>query len=179
MGLDSVEIVLGVEETFQIQIPDAAAAEMITPRDVINYVAQQVSTCPAGRCIAQETFFRLRRGFRNQIPALVPQFRLATSLKDVLHKDQWPQVWSAIRAQIGQPNWPETVPWPHFWNRGPRTIRQLVYYIATRLPTSRPAVGEPWTREQIALRVRQVIDDVIGKMDFDEDAHFIRDLRVG
>jgi hypothetical protein len=25
-------------------------------------------------------------------------------LKEILRKDQWPQVWAAIRAEVGQPN---------------------------------------------------------------------------
>lgn len=38
MGLDSVELVMAFEEEFGIRIPDAAAAAMLTPRDVIDFV---------------------------------------------------------------------------------------------------------------------------------------------
>ena len=38
MGLDSVELVMAVEEEFGISIPDADAQKMLTPKEVINFV---------------------------------------------------------------------------------------------------------------------------------------------
>ena len=34
MGLDAVELVMSVEEVFDIQIPDSEAAPVLTPRDL-------------------------------------------------------------------------------------------------------------------------------------------------
>ncbi|MFO1486728.1 MAG: phosphopantetheine-binding protein [Verrucomicrobiaceae bacterium] len=41
MGLDSVELVLAFEEEFGIAIPDSAAENMRTPRDVIDFVVKE------------------------------------------------------------------------------------------------------------------------------------------
>ncbi len=41
MGLDSVELVLAAEEEFALEINDAAAEVMATPRDMIDYIAKQ------------------------------------------------------------------------------------------------------------------------------------------
>lgn len=43
MGLDGVELVMALEEEFGVEIPEAAAAQMRTPRDVIEWLvaAQQ------------------------------------------------------------------------------------------------------------------------------------------
>jgi acyl carrier protein len=38
MGLDTVELVMAWEEEFGVPIPDAAAATMATPRDVIDWL---------------------------------------------------------------------------------------------------------------------------------------------
>jgi acyl carrier protein len=46
MGLDSVELVMAVEEAFGIAIPDADAAKMITPEMMITYVQNAVASCP-------------------------------------------------------------------------------------------------------------------------------------
>ena len=43
MGLDGVEIVMALEESFDIVISDADASGMYTPRDIIDYVCSQVS----------------------------------------------------------------------------------------------------------------------------------------
>jgi hypothetical protein len=38
MGLDTVELVMAFEEKFGVQIPDAVTAELVTPRDVTDYL---------------------------------------------------------------------------------------------------------------------------------------------
>lgn len=39
MGLELVELVMRIEEEFEIAIPNEAAEKMTTPRKVIDYVA--------------------------------------------------------------------------------------------------------------------------------------------
>lgn len=39
--MDSVELVLAAEEEFALEINDAAAEVMATPRDMIDYIAKQ------------------------------------------------------------------------------------------------------------------------------------------
>lgn len=41
MGLDIVELVLAVEERFQLEIPDEEAQCLETPRQLVDYVAQR------------------------------------------------------------------------------------------------------------------------------------------
>ncbi len=43
MGLDLVELVMRVEEEFEVTISDESAAAMTTPRHVIDYLMQQPS----------------------------------------------------------------------------------------------------------------------------------------
>ncbi|MCY7377030.1 MAG: hypothetical protein LH472_13810 [Pyrinomonadaceae bacterium] len=41
MGLDLVEMIIRIEEEFEIIIPDEAAETMITPRNVIDFLMSQ------------------------------------------------------------------------------------------------------------------------------------------
>lgn len=39
-SLDIVELVMGIEEEFEIEIPDNAAENIVTVKDVINYIKE-------------------------------------------------------------------------------------------------------------------------------------------
>jgi len=178
MGMDSVEAILSVEDAFGIDIPDEAATNMLTFQNLIDYIVEHVPTMPQEKCHTQRIFCKLRRAFRNQIPALAGDFRLQTKLKNILHKDQWSKVWTAVREEAGESYWPEMIPWPGFLlKRGPATIRELVYHIAFNLPKPDAKLGEPWTRERIALEIREIISDVLGVVDFRQNADFVKDLQ--
>jgi len=41
MGLDSVELVMALEEEFGVRIPDSEAERMLTPRRVIDWMCAQ------------------------------------------------------------------------------------------------------------------------------------------
>ena len=60
MGLDSVELVMAVEETFGIAIEDDAAAQMRTPAHIIEYVLSKAGRAGDEVCLTQRSFHRLR-----------------------------------------------------------------------------------------------------------------------
>lgn len=62
MGLDSVEILMKVEETFAIKIPDQEAEKIITVGDFHNSVWRHLSNRPiSDKCHSQGLFYRLRK----------------------------------------------------------------------------------------------------------------------
>lgn len=63
MGLDSVEILLKVEDSFGIKIPDQEAQQILTVGDFHNAVWRQLSGRPSGICQSQRLFYTLRRSF--------------------------------------------------------------------------------------------------------------------
>ena len=62
MGLDSVELVMAVEEAFEIRIEDSEAEQLFTPRDVIEFVSVKTARSFAKECLTQRAFNRLRSG---------------------------------------------------------------------------------------------------------------------
>ena len=178
MGLDGVEIIMRTEETFGIEIPDTAAQQLLTPADLVDFVAANVPLKPTEACLSQQLFYRVRRGFRSQLKALSSTFDLDTPLKEILHKDQWPHVWEAIRADVGQPDWPTAIPWPGFFRGGPKTVRQLIWHIAGTLPKPDAAAGEAWTRPRIQAEIRRIIGDQVGACDYRLKDRFVDDIGI-
>jgi acyl carrier protein len=60
MGLDSVEILMEVENAFGIRIPDAEAEKIITVGDFHNSVWKHLEGRQIERCHSQVLFYRLR-----------------------------------------------------------------------------------------------------------------------
>ena len=157
MGLDSVMIVISVEDSFGIKISDAEAASLRTPDQLAAFVAERVQALPDDFCITQQTYYRLRRGFRRAIPALAADLRLDARFDRFLHRDQWPAVWAAVRNVAAAPEWPDRVPWPGLLRGGPRTIRDLVWHLAIALTPARGQQPERWSGQQVAYTVRRII----------------------
>ena len=178
MGLNGVEIVMRTEETFGIEIPDKVAQQILTPAALIEFVAANVPMKPTEECLSQQLFYRLRRGFRSQLKALSSTFNLDTPLKEILHKDQWPQVWAAIRAEVGQPEWPASIPWPGLLSSGPKTVRELIWHVAASLPKPDIAAGEAWTRPRIQAEIRRIVGEQVGVWDYSLKDRFVDDIGI-
>lgn len=62
MGLDTVELVMQVEETFQLEIPDRDAEQLVTVGQLYEYVRRRVPR--DGACVTRHVFYRLRAALR-------------------------------------------------------------------------------------------------------------------
>jgi hypothetical protein len=178
VGLDAVEIVMGVEERFGIAIPNKAAEKITTPRLLVDFIASVVEMTPTDVCVSQRLFYRLRRGFQRQLATRAPAIELDTPLQSIVHKDQWPKVWAAVRADVGSADWPETMPWPSWFKDGPQTIRQMIWRIAEQLPKPSGTPADPWTRPMIEAEVRRIIRDVTGAEGFSLRADFAKEIGI-
>ena len=166
------------EETFGIEIPDKVAQQTLTPAALVDFVAANVPLKPTEECLSQQVFYRLRRGFRSQVKALSSTFNLDTPLKEILHKDQWPQVWTAIRAEVGQPERPSSIPWPGLLSSGPKTVRELIWQVAASLPKPDIAAGEAWTRPRIQAEIRRIVGEQVGAWNYSLKARFVDDIGI-
>lgn len=61
MGLEGVEIVMAVEDAFDIQIADAEAEKILTPRQLIDLVQGKVAMTSTSVCLTQRSFNLLRK----------------------------------------------------------------------------------------------------------------------
>lgn len=89
MGLDTVELVISIEEEFGIEISDADACELDTPRKLADYVrlrlGEKCSDDPG--CLSQAQFYRLRRHLVEQLGTPRKAIKPDTPLSEVLGGD--------------------------------------------------------------------------------------------
>lgn len=63
MGLDTVELILEVENTFGVKLPNAEVSKVATVGDLQNLVWEYVKHRSGRQCQSQKTFYRLRNLF--------------------------------------------------------------------------------------------------------------------
>lgn len=94
MGLDSVELVMAIEEEFGLDIPDRDAEKMFTVGDVYNWLKIRIASADPVACLTQRVFYKLRRAlienYRLERHAIAPDTRLTDLLPLNVIEDGWP-----------------------------------------------------------------------------------------
>jgi acyl carrier protein len=174
MGLDSVELIMALEEAFSLDIPNAAVGRIDTVRDMVDYVVSRKPIAPTTTCSTQQTFYVIRRALR---PAAGRAGRLApdTRLAELTDRERWPRTWERIRGEGGE-SWPASVPLKGWWRDGPETLGELTLYVAAARKSTRHPEGEPWNRDEVVETVRQVLWNDLGIWKAYLDDSFVKDL---
>jgi hypothetical protein len=183
MGLDLVEFVLAVETSFGVEIPDPDAERLMTPRDVVEFLAGCLaaaeSTAPA--CLTQRAFHRTRTAMARRFGVDGRALRPATSLLDVLPADDCRRQWEALKEDLGVESWPPVPSGSWLGKRvfaSARTVGDLAEHLATHNAAALKGPGAGWTRGEIARTVTALLEAEFG-LDMSRhplDAEFIRDL---
>lgn len=175
MGLDSVEIVIGWEETFGITIADAEAERLITPGDAIELIAGKLAALDqTWFCPTLRAFHRVRTGIRSAIDNRTKRIAPDNRIRD-LHDDiSSGQFWERFRAAAELPNFRR----PRFLFHRP-TVCDLVDAVLNQSLKDLLRPGEPWTRPLIRFGVRHAIADITGSRDFHDTDRFVQDIGIG
>ncbi len=60
-ALDSIELIMAIEEEFGLEIPDSTAERLVTVGDAYEYLKGRLDSVPAEECLCQKIFYKLRR----------------------------------------------------------------------------------------------------------------------
>ncbi len=93
MGLDSIEILMKVEKTFDINIPNQEAEKIITVGDFHNAVWKHLEGKYSDKCKSQVLFYKLRQSFAEDFKFSKQDFKLDTSLNDIFPQSTRRQVY--------------------------------------------------------------------------------------
>jgi hypothetical protein len=61
---------------------------------------------------------------------------------------------------------------------GPKTVRELIWHVATSLPKPDTAAGESWTRARIQAQVRRIVGEQVGAYDYRLKDSFVDDIGI-
>jgi len=109
MGLDAVEILMEVEDAFEISISDAEAETTLTPRELINLVMSKVGCTDRAVCLTQRAFHRLRAALRRQTGTRRDWIRPDTPTRQLLPGEGRKTLLKAVLEDIGIADMPELV----------------------------------------------------------------------
>lgn len=100
MGLDGVELVMEFEDEFGIQIPDAAAEEMPTVGDVVEFVHTELSRTlkQAESCLTSRSFYKLRRGLIKLLSLPRREITPKTELEQMIPRKQRREIWDNLHS---------------------------------------------------------------------------------
>ena len=107
MGLDGVELVLALEEEFEVTIDDRDAANLTTPRKVADYILSRLETVSdnAGRCLSQTGFYRIRSVLMSHFGARRSDVRLESPVQAFLGDDAR-QNWRCLKKPLARVTFP-------------------------------------------------------------------------
>jgi hypothetical protein len=100
MGLDGVELILAVEDAFQIHIADEEAGNVSTVGDLHNLVVSKLQGQDSKRCLTSAAFYRTRRGIVDTLGVDRRKIRPATPLEDLLPRNSRRVKWRRIQAAM-------------------------------------------------------------------------------
>ena len=132
MGLDAVELVLYVEEAFDIRIADEEAGRVGTLGELQALVVAKLREHGERRCTSSICFFRLRRALSDVFGVGRSSVRRATTLAGLVPTEDRRQAWGRLQESLGL-RLPESCG-PAGWSaRSASSVSPL----AALLPTSR------------------------------------------
>ena len=182
MGLDGVEFIMAVEAAFGVEIPDADAARIRTPRDLIAFLRPRLPAAEVTPCLTQQAFYRVRASVLTMHDASRAAVRPSTRLEAVLPGVLQRQAWRAWGKRLGAVGW-GPLPGTGWWDRRRGVPEPTLGDVARHLVTWAPAAvkcGRGWTDAELEDRVVALIRAELGidMRRYTLDSEFVRDMGV-
>ena len=180
MGLDTVELVMEIEDEFEVSIPDAVAAELSTPGQVAEYLVNalggRMDVGVTGVCPTARPFYRLRQELQARYATPRASIRPDAAVGGLVPRERrrdWPKIADAAGLRR-EPN-------ILFRSQVPPIDTSLRDLIKTRRKAEWRCPDGSVDADAVLRRVRMIVADATG-VPIDRvgrDSHFINDLGMG
>ncbi|MFO0943130.1 MAG: hypothetical protein U0930_20535 [Pirellulales bacterium] len=113
MVLDAVELVMEIEEAFNISIPNDRACRMLTVGDVYEYILEQTpdSSIESTACLTAASFYELRRHLRSldlSQTDIRPKTKLEHAFPLKFRRNHWQKLGALMNVRfpsLSRPTW--------------------------------------------------------------------------
>jgi acyl carrier protein len=155
MGLDSVELLMSVEDKFGIRIEDSEAEKIYSVQNFVDCVYSKIITNPNEKCLTQIVFYRIRKAFRN-LNLTEKEIKPETRISELLTQSELKENWHLLKTEIGL-ELPELVALDFNPELGSHVKIFAIKTIKRTTPVSSGTIREliDWT---IALNQEKLID---------------------
>ena len=182
MGLDLVEYVLALESAFGIEIPDADAAHLETPRLLIDYLVTRLPMTAAKvgtpYCLTQRAFYRARAATAQHFGVARQSLRPESDLRSVIGERT--ADWKAMRFDVGARDWPRLrgQGWWASQLGGVATLGELARHLALYDTALVRSPGASWTRTEVEALALQLLERETGveMSKYTLDSRFVMDM---
>jgi acyl carrier protein len=194
MGLDGVELLMAVEDAFQIHIEDAEAEKTLTVGDLYNLVLSKLQGPDSKICVTSAAFYRIRRALVNVLNrerrSIGPSTLLETLLPRENRRERWGHFQQETTLEIPDLTLPSWILWIflccisigivlpilagiHFhmgvnfdWAAAVLGfIVAMTFFAFVVVPISKPfAIGFPYRCETVGDLAKSVRDENFGKL---------------
>jgi acyl carrier protein len=100
MGLDGVELVMNVEETFGVVIPDKLAGKMRTVGQLYEFLLAHCTNDRTSTCLTSTAFYRVRQGICNVMNVDRRAVRPSTQLDALFARSGYRRFWVDFRRAM-------------------------------------------------------------------------------
>jgi hypothetical protein len=157
-----VELVMAFEAGFGVNIPDATASRMATPRDVVTYLEDVLPVGDDFRCLSQRAFYQLRARCGEHLRLEARTLTPSVPLEAMVDAEARRGAWDAIGADLGCERWPRPRSggwWGRTFEAGrPATLGEAARFAATWYPRAIKGADAGWTRSEIERSVIALLE---------------------
>jgi hypothetical protein len=105
MGLDLVELVMAVEERFDITLSDDEAVAAETPGKLVDLIYRKLGQADPSGCLTRRAFFKVRKALMQSFECRRRQIAPSVRLEDLIPRPDRRARWQRLRSTLQMNRW--------------------------------------------------------------------------
>ncbi len=107
MGLEGVELVIAMEEAFDISISDEEAESITTPEEAIALILKKVPVGNDDLCLNQRAFNQIRKILVSEFSVSRTEINTQSDISKLVEAERHKRLWVRLKEVTNIKSWPE------------------------------------------------------------------------